>query len=202
MTKYYYTIEEALKPDYFRSFQVITHTGTKQPNFKDVVDTFYSEVPTWAKETGADYNYLNKAFEMVRARFKKEDIYFAVLDEEYDLTTHEGCVKMHQAVQMRAENFIETMYATKDKYIALIKAQEALKDDILKDVSNSTETWFNDTPQVKGDYTDLDYASNYTRTKNNLSLGPVSLKLEEVDKAMDDIYERWAREFDKFIIVY
>ena len=198
MFKYYYTLEEALKPDYFRPFNAITHTGTKQPNFKDVVDTFYSEVPAWAKDTSADYDYLNKAFEMVRARFKGDGIYFCALDEDYDLSTHEGCEKIHQAVMLRATAFIETMYATKDKYIALLKAQDDLKSAILTDISSTNETWFNDTPQMKGDYTDLDYASNYTRNKQSVSLGPVSAKLEEVDKAMNDIYERWAREFDKF----
>lgn len=198
--KYYYTLDEALKPDYDRSFSVITHTGTKQPNFKDVVDTFYYEVPDWAKSTSADYTYLNKAFEMVRSRFKKEGIYFYVSDTDYDTTTHEGCAKLHQLIKVRAENFIETMYATKDKYIAILKAQDELKSIILSDVENKTESWFNDTPQMKGDYTDLDYATNYTRNKSSISLGPVSAKLEEVDKAMDDIYERWAKEFDKFMI--
>ena len=198
--KYYYTLDETLKPDYDRPFGVITHDGTKQPNFKDVVDTFYYEVPGWAKSTSADYTYLNKAFEMIRARFKKEDIYFYVSDTDFDLTTHDGCAKLHQLVQTRAENFIETMYATKDRYIAILKAQDELKSVILNDVENKNESWFNDTPQMKGDYTDLDYATNYTRNKASISLGPVSAKLEEVDKAMDDIYERWAKEFDKFMI--
>ena len=198
--KYYYTLDEALKPDYYRPFNTITHTGTKQPNFKDVVDTFYYEVPAWAKADSADYDYLNKAFEMIRARFKKEGIYFSVLDTDYDLSTHEGCAKLHTAIQTRAENFIETMYATKDKYIAILKAQDELKSVILNDVENKNESWFNDTPQMKGDYTDLDYASNYTRNKSSISLGPVSAKLEEVDKAMQDIYERWSKEFDKFMI--
>lgn len=198
MYKYYYTLDEALKPSAINSFSVITHTGTKQPNFKDVVDTFYSEVPDWAKDTSADYDYLNKAFEMVRARFKGDGIYFCVTDEDYDTDTVYGCVELHKAIELRATAFIETMYATKDRYIALLKAQDELKTAILSDLTSTNETWFNDTPQVKGDYTDLDYASNYTRNKQSVSLGPVSAKLEEVDKAMNDIYERWAREFDKF----
>lgn len=198
--KYYYTLDECLKPAATRPFNVITHTGTKQPNFKDVVDAFYYEVPDWAKATSADYNYLNKAFEMIRSRFKKEGIYFYYLDEELDTTQTADLVKLHNRVIIRAENFIETMYATKDKYIALLKAQDELKSVILSDVENKTESWFNDTPQMKGDYTDLDYATNYTRNKASISLGPVSAKLEEVDKAMQDIYERWAKEFDKFMI--
>lgn len=198
--KYYYTLDECLKPALSRPFSVITHTGGKQPNFKDVVDTFYSEVPNWAKSDSADYDYLNKAFEMVRARFKKEGIYFYYSDEELDITQTADFNKLHNKVALRAENFIETMYATKDKYIAILKAQDELKSVILSDVENKTESWFNDTPQMKGDYTDLDYATNYTRNKSSISLGPVSAKLEEVDKAMQDVYERWAREFDKFMI--
>lgn len=193
---YYYKLDEICY-DYVGP---ILHNGDSH-EFEDVANNivWHSSVPNWAQQTNtAEYPYLEECWLRVRSMFKKDCNYFWFSVNNYD----DDMDDIIPEVQNRLDDFFNTFYITKDKYIALLKAQEDLKDSILSDVTNSSETWFNDTPQVKGDYTDLDYASNYTRTKNNISLGPVSEKLSEIDKAMDDIYDRWVAEFKKFIIVY
>lgn len=87
-------------------------------------------------------------------------------------------------------DFIDTFYETKDKYIELIKTQTDLKDEILNNIDSTNEVWFNDTPQNSGDYTDDTHNTTYTKSKTSQNLGPVSTKLDEVDRAMNDIYTR------------
>lgn len=198
---YYYKLEEVMRPYSNSSFQDLTHSG-KQPNFKDVVDAFYSEVPNWCKSTSPDYTYINECFERIRHIFKRDCNYFWYSENDLDVTDDDELAKLHGEALNRVTDFIETMYDTKDKYIALIKAQQTLQGNILNDIENTSETWFNDTPQTSGSYVDATYTTNYTKNKNSISLGPVSAKLEEIDKAMNDIYDRWVAEFKKFIIVY
>lgn len=190
MYYYYYTLDEVCEG----YVDPILHNGSST-EFEDVAANvvWHQSVPSWTQsDNNTDYPYLEECWLRVRSLFQRDNTYFWVSVNEIENT------EVYLEAQNRLYDLFNTFYTTKDKYIALIKAQENLKDSILSDVSNTSETWFNDTPQMKGDYTDLDYASNYTRNKNSISLGPVSLKLEEVDKAMNDIYDRWVREFNKF----
>lgn len=43
--KYYYTFEEACKPNIYQPYNDILHANT-QPTFKNFVQAFYSSVPT------------------------------------------------------------------------------------------------------------------------------------------------------------
>ena len=192
MNIYYYTLEEALRTGINDPYNQISHNDTTQPNFKDMVNIFYSPVPAWAQyiNTNLEFPYINECWQRIRHMFKRDCNYFWWSHNEYDVTIAADLIKLHQEVKNRAIDFIETMYETKDKYIALIKAQEALKTDILSDVESSTEVFFNDTPQSTGTYTTEDYNTTYTKTVQSVNLGPVSTKLDEVDRAMNDIYDR------------
>ena len=199
--KYYYTLEECFQPSVTRPFNPINHKDSTQPNWKDVVNVFYETIPDWAKSTATDFSYQNEMWQRLRHAFDRDGIYFFVSDTEYDLTDATELAALQSECSKRARDFIETMYETKDKYVALISNQEALKTDLLASVEQTTESWFNDTPQGEDDYTATDHSTTYNKTKNSISLGPVSAKLEEVDKAMNDYYSNWTREFKKFIII-
>ena len=192
MNIYYYTLEEALRPTVNDPYNQINHNDTTQPNFKDMVNIFYSPVPAWAQyiNTNLEFPYINECWQRIRHMFKRDCNYFWWSHNEYDVTNITDLSNLHNEVENRAIDFIETMYETKDKYIALIKAQEALKTDILSDIESSTEVFFNDTPQSTGTYTTEDYNTTYTKTVQSVNLGPVSTKLDEVDRAMNDIYDR------------
>ena len=200
MFRYYYTLEEALRPFYNRPYNPINHTDTTQPNFKDMVNIFYSPIPAWAAITTDEFHYLNECWQRVRHLFCRDGVFFWSSDTEYDVDVQNDLAELHKEEWNKAVDLIETFYETKDKYIALIQAQENLKADILKNVDSLNETWFNDTPQSTGDYTDTNHTTTYTKQKSSLNLGPVSAKLDEVDKAMNDIYARWVAEFKKFRI--
>jgi len=202
MTKYYYPLEDALRPFYNRPYNPINHTDATAPNFKDMVNIFYSPLPNWAAITTDDFTYLNECWQRVRHLFCRDDVFFWSSETEYDVDNQNELAELHKEEWNKAVDLIETFYETKDKYIALIKAQEQLKADILKTVDSTTETWFNDTPQNSGDYTDDTHNTTYTKSKTSQNLGPVSTKLMEVDRAMDDIYTRWVNEFKKFRIFY
>lgn len=198
--RYYYTLEECARPTFNRPFSDILHKNT-QPNLKDVCDTFYSEVPTWAKTDGADFSYLNELWERLRHYFLKDGYYFWYSDKEYDVTSQADLTELHTEVKNRMFDLLETIYETKDKYIELIKDQATLKAKILDDINSQTETWFNDTPQASGTYTDEEHTTTYNKTKSTISLGDVATQLSIVDQAMNDYYDNWLREFRKFVIV-
>lgn len=120
--------------------------------------------------------------------FKRNNYFFWVSDNEYDDTNVTGLNKLHDEVANRVVDFIETMYETKDKYIALISNQATLKANLLNDIAETNETWFNDTPQSTGTYTTENYTTTYNKNVRTVTLGAVSDKLAEIDRAMNDYY--------------
>ena len=135
--------------------------------------------------------------------FKRKGIYFNMLDVDFDFSVPAQYISYlhYEDSETRIDDLIQTIKETKDKYIKLIKAQQTLKDQILNEIENVTEHYFNDTPQTSGSYINNNYTSTYSKDVSKTNLGPVSAKLEEVEKAMDDKYDLWLREFKKFIIV-
>lgn len=204
-TYYYYTLEECARPGYARPFDDLLHKNS-QPNLKDVCDAFYSEVPSWAKTSATDFNLINELWERLRHLFLKQDYYFWYGTTEYDVTTSAGWTGLHEEVKNRMIDLLETIYETKDKYIELIKQQATLKTDILADIETTRKDWFNDTPEEYDaggiTFTADDFNTNYNRSTSYEPIGTMADKLEMVDKAMNDYYDNWLREFKKFIIIY
>lgn len=205
-TYYYYTLEEVMTPAVNRPLRDLLHNNVTQPYFKDVIEEFYSEVPNWAKSNGADFNYLNELWERIRHIFKRDDYFFFISETEYDLTTDAGLRALKNEAKNRAVDFFETIYESKDKYIELIKQQANLKSNMLADIETSRKDWFNDTPETYDSggitYTADDFNTNYNHSTSYESIGTMADKLEMVEKAMNDYYDNWVREFRKFIIIY
>lgn len=189
--KYYYTLDEIC----YNYVNPITH-NSGSTEFSDVASNivWHQAVPGWTSTQGTEYAYLEECWLRVRSLFQRDNTYFFVSDTDY-----EDPEDLIPEAQNKLYDLYNTFYVTKDKYIELLKAQATLKADVLKDIQNTNEVYFNDTPQIQT-YTGVEYTSTYTKTVGNISLGPVSAKLEEVNKAMEDIYDRWVLEFRKFRI--
>ena len=76
-----------------------------------------------------------------------------------------------------------------------------LKNELLNDLVNTSEHYYNDTPQTAGSGINPTYTSTYSKDVQTINLGPVSSKLEEVELAMKDKYDLWLNHFKKFIIL-
>lgn len=202
--RYYYTLEEVCRPMANKPFGPINHTKTRTPNLKDVGETFYdingAGTPSWLSSTGADFEYLNELWQRIRHKFNRDGAYFYTSDEEYDVTDQDDLDELHAKASARALDLLETIYETKDKYIALIKKQADLESSLLTELKRTNETWFNDTPQTSGSYIDNDHTTTYNKSEETIPLGNVADKLEIVRQAMNDIYDEWLVYFNKFII--
>lgn len=192
MYYYYYTLDEVCEG----YVDPITHNGNST-EFEDVAANvvWHQSVPSWTQSNNnTDYQYLEECWLRVRSLFQRDNTYFWISVNEMENT------EIYQEAQNRLYDFFNTFYTTKDQYIALIKAQTNLESDILKDIENVREDWFNDTPQASGTYTDTDHTTTYNKSKATTSLGAVSDKLDEVRRAKEDIYDRWVEHFKRFRI--
>lgn len=198
---YYYTLEEALRVAYDNPYDEIKHLKTQAPGFKEMVNTFYSPLPSWASTTTTEYEYLQEIWSRVRHLFKRNGYYFYVSPNEYDVTVADDLYNLRDEVRSKAIDFIETFYDTKDKYIALIKAQASLESELTSDLTQTTKSYFNDTPQTTNTgYVSEDYTTTFNRTVQEIPLGNVAEKLAIVRASMEDIYDEWVNEFKRFVI--
>ena len=181
---YYYTFEETIK----------------YKNLNDFMAE-YQGVYEWY--TQEDKPYLEELWKRLRHMFNRKGIYFNMVDEDYDLSdqTQYDTYLYRPDTSMRIDDLMNTIYETKDTYIEVIKSQSELKNELLNDLVNTSEHYYNDTPQTAGSGINPTYTSTYSKDVQNINIGPVSSKLEEVELAMNDKYDLWLNHFKKFIIL-
>lgn len=180
--------------------------------FKETIDNKHIEpfmedykgIEDWyANLEDDDKEIIQELWKRIRHMFNRKGVYFNELDVDYDLSdqTQYDTYLFNPDTEMRLDDLLATIDETKDHYMALIKNQEALKNQILNDIQSESEHYFNDTPQTSGSGINNNYTSTYSKDITKLNIGPVSAKLEEVRLAMQDYYEQWTREFRKFILL-
>lgn len=185
---YYYTFEDMAKTYSLETF----------------MHNYYQEsyvAPSWYTRETKDY--IEKLWTRLKHMFYRKGIYFNILDVEYNTNNSTQYQQyLHEDdSKMRIEDLLATIGETSTKYIEIIKKQNILKATVVEDIVNESSHYFNDTPQSTGSMVDVSHTTTFSRDTQKTSLGPVSAKLEEVEKAMDDKYDLWLREFKKFIIV-
>ena len=181
---YYYTFGETIK-------------------YKDLDDFMSEYAGIYEWYTVEDKPYLDELWKRLKNMFNRKGIYFNIVDKDYDLsdqTQYDEYLYLPET-RMRIDDLMDIIGDTKDKYIEVIRNQEDLKGTLLNDVVNISEHYFNDTPQTEGSGINTTYTSTYSKDTQKVSLGPVSAKLKEVEKAMEDKYDLWLNHFKKFIIV-
>ena len=182
---YLYTFDETIKNLNLNDFMV---------EYKGVYDWYTQE----------DKPYLDELWKRIREMFNRKGVYFNEIDEDYDLSNQEqyDAYLYRPDTTMRLDDLLATIGDSKAHYIALIKNQEDLENQILNTfVQSESEHYFNDTPQTSGSSINPNFTSTYSKDVTKLNIGPVSSQLEEVRLAMQDYYEQWVKEFRKFILL-
>ena len=159
---------------------------------------------TYQWYTPEDQPYLEELWKRIKEMFNRKGVYFNEIDEDYDLSVQEqyDAYLYRPDTMMRLDDLLATIGDTKAHYIALIKNQQDLENQILNTfVQSESEHYFNDTPQTSGSSINSNFTSTYSKDITKLNIGPVSSQLEEVRLAMQDYYEQWVREFRKFILL-
>ena len=181
---YYYTLKE-----------VLANANT----LSTAMTNYFGTLPGWY--TNADSPYLEELYTRLNNAFNRKGIYFAISNNDYDLTNPDEYDELVNDSASRIEDLFETFRETKDKYIEVIKNQASLKSTILNELENVSEHYFNDTPETNGSYINENYTSTYSKDITKLDIGPVSQKLAETELAMDDKYDLWLRHFRKFKLI-
>ena len=162
----------------------------------------YNGVYSWY--TVDDAEYLEEIWKRIKEMFNRKGVYFNEIDEDYDLSVQEqyDAYLYRPDTMMRLDDLLATIGDSKAHYIALIKNQKDLENQILNTfVQSESEHYFNDTPQTSGSSINPNFTSTYSKDVTKLNIGPVSSQLEEVRLAMQDYYEQWVKEFRKFILL-
>lgn len=162
----------------------------------------YKGVYDWY--TQEDKPYLDELWKRIQEMFNRKGVYFNEIDTDYDLSNQEqyDAYLYRPDTMMRLDDLLATIGDSKAHYIALIKNQKDLENQILNTfVQSESEHYFNDTPQTSGSSINPNFTSTYSKDVTKLNIGPVSSQLEEVRLAMQDYYEQWVKEFRKFILL-
>lgn len=162
----------------------------------------YKGVYDWY--TQEDKPYLDELWKRIQEMFNRKGVYFNEIDTDYDLSIQEqyDAYLYRPDTMMRLDDLLATIGDSKAHYIALIKNQKDLENQILNTfVQSESEHYFNDTPQTSGSSINQNFTSTYSKDVTKLNIGPVSSQLEEVRLAMQDYYEQWVKEFRKFILL-
>lgn len=162
----------------------------------------YKGVYSWY--TVDDAEYLEEIWKRIQEMFNRKGVYFNEIDADYDLSIQEqyDTYLYRPDTMMRLDDLLATIGDSKAHYIALIKNQKDLENQILNTfVQSESEHYFNDTPQTSGSSINPNFTSTYSKDVTKLNIGPVSSQLEEVRLAMQDYYEQWVKEFRKFILL-
>lgn len=170
-------------------------------NLKDFMGE-YKGVYSWY--TVDDAEYLEEIWKRIQEMFNRKGVYFNEIDRDYDLSIQEqyDTYLYRPDTMMRLDDLLATIGDSKAHYIALIKNQKDLENQILNTfVQSESEHYFNDTPQTSGSSINPNFTSTYSKDVTKLNIGPVSSQLEEVRLAMQDYYEQWVKEFRKFILL-
>lgn len=86
-----------------------------------------------------------------------------------------------------------------DRYSQIIGLYEKNKANLLKAISTTTTTRFNDTPQDGGSFANDEHTSNISEMETNMDGNTLMSRLQEVNRKLESYYESWAEEFRHFI---
>lgn len=143
------------------------------------------------------------------------DIQIETLWQEYIFPTYfDSCVYRFEATNDSAERSVRMRKAshkwifqlialintTKNKYVPLIKEFEANSANLMNKISTKSTARFNDTPQIEGDLSGVEFTTNITVSENESDGATVAVRLAEVKAAWENIYYQWMREFHGLFI--
>lgn len=90
---------------------------------------------------------------------------------------------------------------SQERYGKLIELYKAEENKWLEKLGSESTTLFNDTPQAGGSFTTDNYVTNATKVNTTADVGTPMARVKEVRDNLESLYNSWANEFRKFIIM-
>lgn len=195
---YYYTLADFLKrQSIYGRYGEKLRIGIAESNlFRDLIRTFFDD-PTWTDPVLASAEVNNMFCLQFIPKYWKS--YMVRSEFDYDLDT---AMEYKDLGQDLFASICEVIRSTYDKYIVLIKAYTAEKDNLLNQVSSTSTVLFNDTPQEGGDFADDEHATNATITTSNSDLGTKVARINEIDRLLRNFYSDWSEEIGNAVVFW
>lgn len=89
---------------------------------------------------------------------------------------------------------------TYPKYQKLLELYSSQEDSLLKQLTSSSRTLFNDTPQAGGNFETDPYVTNATLVQTKADTTTPMARLKEIQDNITNYYKEWADSFMQFII--
>lgn len=181
MIKYDYTFKEILDD----KDQSDNKPWNMSLTFYQLFGTNYINAPLW--DNGASKAYLEDLWKILFARFWNWYCIRSEADGIDDVSTLD-------IIELESK-IINVIILTYDKYSALLNGFAGIKSSLMAQVSASTETGYNDTPQSEGGYTDDPYRTSYTKVTSKTDGATPIARLKEVQDKIRNLFLEWTDEF-------
>ena len=96
--------------------------------------------------------------------------------------------------------YVARLKFTFERYKTLLDIYAAQKANLLNAVKASNTIRFNDTPQNGGEFTADLYTTTFTKTESQTDVNTLMARIDEIDKAYQNVYGNWAKEFSELFM--
>lgn len=182
----YFTLDDLVGDDYITTGDVIRNL---QEVYEDIMDTQAPRFELEVENLWAQY--------IMPTYF---DSYVFRIDITGAYNYDDRHAKINRASSKWILQFVALINTTKNKYIPLIKEFEANSAKLMDKISTKSTARFNDTPQIEGDLSGVEFTTNITVSENESDGATVAVRLAEVKAAWENIYYQWMREFHGLFI--
>lgn len=180
---------------------------SKHPyNAKTLNQTFKSWFTAWKYQFPKNFSFkpeVDSLFQdYIWPRFYNQAFFY--FDVEHDPWIEPEEPKFNDYVAASSDK-LGCIYAwlieSQERYGKLIELYKAEENKWLEKLGSESTTLFNDTPQSGGSVTTSDYVTNATTVNTTADVGTPMARVKEVRDNLESLYNSWANEFRKFIIM-
>ena len=180
---------------------------SKHPyNAKTLNQTFKSWFTSWKYQFPSSFSFkpeVDSLFQdYIWPRFYNQAFFY--FDVEHDPWIEPEEPKFVDYVAASSDK-LGCIYAwlieSQERYGKLIELYQAEENKWLEKLGSESTTLFNDTPQSGGSVTTSDYVTNATTVNTTADVGTPMARVKEVRDNLESLYNSWANEFRKFIIM-
>ena len=101
-----------------------------------------------------------------------------------------------------AGKIIAWLIESSERYVYLIQEWEKIKNKLMDQLTTTSTTLFNDTPQAAGDFLDDPHVTNATQATSKSDVDTPIARYQEIKNRITSLYGDWASEFGRRFVIY
>lgn len=180
---------------------------TKYPYYMNTLDkTFKSWFESWGYQFPANFDFEPEVDTLFRdyiwPRFYNEAFFYVdVQHGSWEQPEEPDSDQQAPEKYKKLGCIYSWLIESQERFNTLISCYENSKAKLMDQLSSKSTTLFNDTPQSGGDVTTSSYITNATTATTAADVGTPMARLKEIQDNLNNLYNSWANEFRKFIIM-